>query len=94
MEHLFLRAEVVVRNSDDQRKRRRPRQRRENIIKLGTVSKNTRSFYVAQDRNHWKSLAIQDKIRFAQYLDKFLTDGLVTYQDGLSSKELGSLVVS
>jgi hypothetical protein len=60
MEHLFLKTEVVARNSDDQRKRRRPRQRWENIIKLGTVSKNTGSFYVAQDRNHWKSLAIQD----------------------------------
>lgn len=60
MEHLFLKTEVVVRNSDDQRQRRRPRQRRENIIKLGTVSKNTGSFYVAQDRNHWKSLVIQD----------------------------------
>jgi len=39
-------------------------------------------------------LPYKTKTRFAQYLDKFLTDGLVTYQDGLSSKELSSLVVS
>jgi hypothetical protein len=33
------------------------------------------------------------KIRFAQYVDRFLTDLLVTYQGGLSSMELGNLVV-
>jgi hypothetical protein len=93
-ERLFLMTEFVVRNSDEQRQRRRRRQGRENIIKMGRVSKITVSFYVAWDRNHCLLLNKTTNIRFAQYTDKFLTDWLVTYQDGLFSMESGNLVRS